>query len=107
MGIVTRFLSFDALMGPALVKIVYFLGLIAIALSVLGGVLSGLGTMFGVNFGMGLGMIIGAPIFGLFAVCFLRFGCELYIVLFRVGEDIAAIRARGGMTPPPPPPPGV
>lgn len=102
MNILTRFMSFDTLMGAGLVKIVYFLGLIGIALGVIGGVLGGLGTMFGVNFAAGLGMIIGAPIFGLFAVCFLRFGCELYIVLFRMGEDLAAIRAKGGLTPPPP-----
>ncbi len=103
MDIAGLFLSFDTLLGAGLVKIVYFLGLIAIAFGVLSGVLAGLGTMVGVNFAMGLTAIIGAPIFGLFAVCFLRFGCELYIVLFRMGEDLAAIRAKGGLTPPPPP----
>jgi hypothetical protein len=38
---------------------------------------------------------------GIIAICFLRFACELYIVLFRMGEDMAAIRASGGVTPPP------
>lgn len=102
MNIVSRFLSFDTLMGAGLVKIVYFLGIIAIALGVIGGVLTGLGAMVGVGVAAGLGMIIAAPISGLFALCFLRFACELYIVLFRMGEDLAAIRAKGGFTPPPP-----
>lgn len=104
MSIIGRFLSFDALMGAGLVKIVYFLGLIGIALGVVGGIFAALGTMFGLNFGMGLGMLLGVIVGGVLGVCFLRFACELYIVLFRIGEDIAAIRARGGVVAPPPPP---
>lgn len=96
----TQFLSFNRLMGQGLVKIVYFLGLLVIALGVLFAIFGAFGMM-AVNFMTGLGMLIFAPIWGVVAVCFLRFACELYIVLFRMGEDLAAIRAGGGITPPP------
>jgi hypothetical protein len=97
MGIVGNFLTFDKLMGSALVKIVYFLGLIGIALGFVGGILSAFGLFF-VNFGLGLGMLIAVPIGCIFALCFLRFACELYIVLFRMGDDINAMRNGGGLT---------
>ncbi len=100
MNVVNQFLSFNKLMGQGLVKIVYFLGLIGIALGVLFTILSAFGMMT-VSFGTGLGMLIFAPIWGVIAVCFLRFACELYIVLFRMGEDIAAIRGGGSSLTPP------
>jgi hypothetical protein len=99
MNIVTQFLSFDKLMGQGLVKIVYFLGLIGIAVGVLFGVLGAFGTMT-FDAGIGLGMLIGAPLGGIIGVCFLRFTCELYITLFRMGEDIRAMRGGGGTLPP-------
>jgi hypothetical protein len=99
MDIVNRFLSFDKLMGPALVKIVYFLGLLGIALGVIGQMLTGLGLLTR-SPGPALGFIIGGPILGIVGLCFWRFVCELYIVLFRAGDDVAAIRAQGGPKPP-------
>ncbi len=96
MNIVNQFLSFNSLMGQGLVKIVYYLGLVLIALGVLFGILGAFGAMT-FNFATGLGMLVAAPLGGLIAVCFLRFACELYIVLFRMGEDLAAIRAGGGI----------
>lgn len=98
---VTAFLSFNKLMGQGLVKIVYFLGLIGIAFGCLGSI--GFSMMVGGIGGL-LGGIIAAAIGGAVAICFLRFACELYIVLFRMGEDIAAIRAGGGMIAAPKPP---
>ncbi|HVY89311.1 MAG TPA: DUF4282 domain-containing protein [Hyphomonadaceae bacterium] len=91
---ISAFLSFDKLMGQGLVKIVYFLGMIGIAFGCVSFIFAGFG--FG-GFGGGIGALIGAAIFGVIALCFLRFGCELYIVLFRMGEDLAAIRAGGKM----------
>jgi hypothetical protein len=94
--IVSKFLSFDKLMGAALVKIVYFLGLIGICLGVLFGFLGGLGMMGVVGFFPGLMTALLAPVGGIIGICFLRFACELYIVLFRIGDDIAAIRSKDG-----------
>ena len=100
MNVVSQFLSFDKLMGQGLVKIVYFLGMIGIGLGVLFAVLGAFGMMT-IDFGSGLGMLIGAPLGGIIGICFLRFACELYIAIFRISDDISAIRAGAGMTPPP------
>jgi hypothetical protein len=103
MDLVSRFLDFNKLMGASLVRIVYYLGIVGILLSVVGGFLAALGTLF-INFLAGIGMLIAVPIGGLIALCLLRFACELYIVLFKMGEDISAIRATGGLLPPKTPP---
>ncbi len=94
MNIVTQFLSFDKLMGSGLVKIVYFLGLIGIVLGVLFAAF-GAFSMMTVDFMTGLGMLVFAPIGGILAICFLRFACELYIAIFRIADDISAIRGGG------------
>lgn len=99
MNIVTQFLDFNKLMGQGLVKIFYFLGIIGILLFVIGGILGALGTMFGVNFMTGLGMLIGVPIVGLLMLCGLRLACELYVAIFRIADDMSALRATGA-TPP-------
>jgi len=100
MNIVSQFLSFNKLMGSSLVKIFYVLGVIGIALACIGWIIAGLGTMFSVSFGAGLGMIIGAPIFGIIALCSLRLICEVYLAIFRMADDISAVRAGSGLTPP-------
>lgn len=99
MNIVSQFLSFDKLMGSSLVKIVYFLGILGILLAVLFAMLGAFGLMT-INFMQGLGTLVFAPIVGIVMLCFLRFGCELYIAIFRMADDIAAIRGGGGPTPP-------
>ena len=94
MDIVNRFLNFDKLMGPWLVRIVYYLGLIGILIGVVLGILGSLAAMGVLGIGA-LGGVIGAPIAGVLGICFLRFACELYIVLFKMGDDLAAIRGGG------------
>ena len=98
MDIVNRFLNFDKLMGQSLVKIVYYLGIIGIVLGCIGFVFTGFGLG---GFGGGLGALIGAVIGGIIGICFLRFFCELYLAIFRMSDDLSAIRGGGGaMTPP-------
>ena len=98
MNIVNQFLNFDKLMGQGLVKIVYFLGLIGILIGVLFGILGAFGVM-GFDFATGLGMLVLAPIGGIIGICFLRFACELYIAIFRMSDDLTAIRNAGAMPP--------
>ena len=98
MNIVTQFLSFDKLIGQGLVKIVYFVGLIGIVLGCLASLVFSM-TIGGIG-GLFTGLI-GAVIGGVLGICFWRFACELYLVLYRLGEDIAAIRAGGGSLTPP------
>lgn len=94
MDIVKQFLNFDKLMGQGLVKIVYYVGLVLIALGVLFGVLGGLGAL-ALDFGLGLGTVLGSLIGGVVGVCILRFACELYIAIFKISDDLSAIRASG------------
>jgi hypothetical protein len=95
---VNQFLNFDKLIGSQLIKILYYLGLIGIALGVIGGVFGGLASM-GSGFFSGLGMIIGVIIGGVLAVLFWRFMCELYIILFRMADDLRDIKtAKTGPT---------
>jgi hypothetical protein len=99
MDIVNRFFDFNKLMGQSLVKIFYFLGMIGIAFFVIGGILTGLGTMFGLNFMTGLIMVIGAPIAGILMLCGLRLACELYVAIFRIADDMSAMRGAGAIPP--------
>ena len=99
MEIVKQFLDFNKLMGQGLVKIVYYLGLICIVLGVLFGVLGGLGALT-LDFGVGLATLLASLIGGIVAVCFLRFACELYIAIFKMSDDLSAIRANGSATAP-------
>ncbi len=92
MEIVGKFLSFDKLMGEGLVKFVYFLGLAGIALGVIRQIFASFGMM-GASFGAGFWMLLMAPIGGIVAVLFWRFICELYIVLFKLGNDMSQVRA--------------
>jgi hypothetical protein len=98
MDIVNQFLSFNKLMGQGLVKIVYFLGMILILLGVLFGIVGAFGMMT-INFMQGLGMLIFTPLGGIVGICFLRFACELYIAIFRMSDDLTAIRNAGAMPP--------
>jgi hypothetical protein len=100
MNIVTQFLSFDKLMGQGLVKIVYFVGLIGLALGCVSWIFLGIAGMGVFGFGGFLTALIGAIIGFVVGVCFLRFGCEIYLVIFRIGEDIRAMRGGGGTLPP-------
>lgn len=85
------FTSFDKLIGSKLIVILYFLGLAGIALGVLGGVFGGLGMM-GYSFFGGVGFVIASLIGGAVGVVFWRFVCELYILLFRMADDLREIR---------------
>lgn len=85
-SIISRFTTFDKLIATGLIKVLYWVGVAAIAILVLRGAFSG----FGNGFVSGVGTIIVAPIGGLIALLFWRFLCELYIVIFgmynRLGE---------------------
>lgn len=85
-SIISRFTTFDKLIATGLIKVLYWVGVAAIAILVLLGAFSG----FGKGFVSGVGTIIVAPIGGLIALLFWRFLCELYIVIFgmynRLGE---------------------
>jgi len=86
-----NFLSFDKLIGTKLIKILYYLGLIGI-------VITGLATIIGAlkdfryNFFSGLAGLIGILIGLVIALVFWRFLCEIYMLFFRMSDDLRDIK---------------
>ncbi len=82
-----HFLSFDKLIGAKLIKVLYYLGLIGIVLAGIAGIFGALASM-GHSFVAGLGATIGAIIGTALAIVFWRFICELYMLFFRMSDDL-------------------
>lgn len=86
-----HFLSFDKLIGTKLIKILYFVGMVVI-------ILSGIASLFGAIMSLGSGFffglkLIGMAIFGtLLALLFWRFLCEIYLLFFRMSDDLRDIK---------------
>ena len=92
-GILRRFWGFDRLLGGSLIKIVYYIGLVGIALWVLFALVGFLG-LAAYSPGAGLGGILVALIGGLFAVVFWRVTCELWLIIFQIHDRLGEIRDR-------------
>jgi Domain of unknown function (DUF4282) len=99
--LVQRFWGFDKLLGPVLVKIVYYLGLGAIALGLFVGLLGGLFTLTSQPIS-GLVAIVAAPIIAAVVLMWWRFLIEICILAFEMYARLGEIRDR---LPAPPAPP--
>ncbi len=88
---ISQFLNFDKLIGTKLIKVVYWLGLLGLCLFGIGSVFASFAAM-GSNIGAGLGTLLVAIITFIFGVIFWRFICELYLLLFRMSDDIRDIK---------------
>jgi len=86
-----HFFSFDKLIGTKLIKILYFLGLIGITLSGIAGIFKGI-SMMRFSFTGGLGAIVGALIVTVLGFVFWRFLCEIYMLFFRMSDDLRDIK---------------
>jgi hypothetical protein len=97
MNFVNMFLNFDKLIGTALVKFIYFVGLIGIALGCLFIMFSG----FQFGFLQGIGMIVVGPILAVIYLLFWRFICEMWIVMFKISNDLGEVKKSlaGGLPP--------
>ncbi|KCZ54237.1 hypothetical protein HY29_15005 [Hyphomonas beringensis] len=95
-----RFLTFDKLIGTTLIKVLYYIGLIGIALYAVIMFLLGLGVMVSQSFFGGIGMIIAAIIGGAVSLLFWRFMCELYMLFFRISDDVRELKEMKTGTPP-------
>lgn len=84
-GFVERLLSFDKMMAGTIVKVLYYIGLAGI---VIWGVWNFFGNLFSGNFGTALFGLIMLPI----SILILRVICEMYIVLFRISDNLAKLR---------------
>lgn len=103
-AIFARFLSFDRLLGTALVKFVYYVGAAAIAGVALMGLMFAVLALFGGNFGPGLMQLIAVPAVAAVGLVYWRFLCELFMLAFlafdRLGEVRDLMRVAAGQTPP-------
>ena len=86
--------DFQEMIAPSLIRILYWIGLVVIAVGTLVQVVSALGAM-GSSFLGGLGLLLGVLVGAVVAVLFWRVMCELYIVLFRIYERLGEIARKG------------
>ena len=75
-----KLLNFDIMFTPIIIRVIYFLGLLAVAIAAIA-------TMFKGGFLAGLGILL----FGLIGV---RIYCELMILFFRVYETLQSINQK-------------
>ena len=78
-------MSFTTFVTPMIIKVVYIIGLVAIALGTIFFALSG---FFGDSPGLGVVTLIVSPLIGLLYLCFFRMMCEFYVAITRMSEDI-------------------
>lgn len=86
------FLNFDKLLGTKLIIFLYYIGIIGIVLGALAGVFGGLATMFNFSFFGGLTAIFMSLLGAVLGLLFWRFICELYLLLFRMADDVREIK---------------
>ena len=96
--LIKRFWGFDHMIGSALIKIIYYIGLFAIliltVLAMFGGGLMGAWVGGGQGMGGGLAMLIIAPLMGVIYLVFWRFICELWLLMFLMYNRMGEIRDR-------------
>ncbi|MBL8546731.1 MAG: DUF4282 domain-containing protein [Hyphomonadaceae bacterium] len=104
LSIFKRLLNFDRLIGPVLVKLVYYVGAIVIVLGAVGAFLAAVFSLFGGNFGPGLMQLIAVPAVAAVGFVYWRFLCELFMLAFlayeRLGQVRDLMRIAAGQAPP-------
>lgn len=95
-AIFQRFLSFDRLIGPTLVRIIYYVAAAGIVLMTLIGVLLAIMSIGAGNVGRGLMQLVAAPAVGAVALVYWRFLCELFMLAFMTYERLGEVRDRLG-----------
>lgn len=102
-SLVQRLLSFEHLLGPSLVRIVYYVGAAIILLAGVGALLTAVFTLAGGNVGGGFVQLIAVPAVCAVAFVYWRFMCELFMLAFLAYERLGEIRnLLGGATAPDP-----
>ncbi len=87
-------LQWDRFITPSIIRVFYWLCLTMTALAGLSLILTALG-MLAINMIAGILMLIGAMVFTLAGILFVRILCELVMVIFRINEHLGAMRDRG------------
>ncbi len=84
--------SFTSFVTPKLIKILYGISLVLIAIAVIALIVSGFSS------GVGLGLLflfIVGPLYGIFLVLFARMYMEILIAIFRIVELLAELVDQG------------
>ncbi len=94
------FFRWDDFVFPKVARIIYYVGLVVIALGTLAGVINGvfvgsLGSTETTTFAS-ISMVVGALIGGVLAVLVWRIIIELWMVLFSIHDVLKEIRDRSG-----------
>jgi hypothetical protein len=92
-NIITRFFTFDRLIGGALIKVLYYVGLAAVALWVLFALAAAINLSRYSSDGALWGVLI-ALIGGVAWVVVWRFVCELWLIIFQIYNRLGEIRDR-------------
>ncbi len=102
-SIFQRFLSFDRLIGPVLVKLVYYFGAAAIVAGAIFALLTAIFSLFGGNFTGGFVQLIAVPAVAAVGLVYWRFLCELFMLAFlgyeRLGQVRDLMRIAAGQAP--------
>jgi hypothetical protein len=86
--------GFTSFVTPKVVKVLYALIVIVVGLSALGFAV----TMLATNVVLGIvTLLIGAPLYFLVVTALYRITLEFFMVIFRMSEDIRALRERGDL----------
>lgn len=78
-------LSFSTFVTPKIIKVVYVIGLAAIAIATLFFAFSGFGSD---QPALGILTLVLSPVVGLLYLCLFRMMCEFYLAITRMSEDI-------------------
>lgn len=91
-------LTFDKLMTNTVVHLIYWAGLAIVAVGVFGFIGAAVGVAIRDPFPFGLLMAIPVAVVGLLVMAALlliwRSFCEFYVAVFRISEDLSALRAQ-------------
>lgn len=85
--------GFTSFVTPKVVKVLYVLIMIVLSLAAL--VYTIIAFRLNAIFGLFV-LIIGDPLFLIISLALYRISLELFVVIFRIADDIRAIRERGG-----------
>ena len=87
-----RFLGFERLLGPTLVRIVYYVGAVVIVCLTLFALLMALLALFGGNIGPGIMQLLAVPAVGAVGFVYWRFVCELFMLAFLAYDRLTEVR---------------
>jgi hypothetical protein len=91
-SILQRILGFDRLLGPDLVKLVYYFGAATIVVLAVGALLTAIFSLVGGNVGAGAMQLLAVPAVAAVAFVYWRFLCELFMLAFLAYERLGEIR---------------